>query len=274
MAVFTKLVTVATALSSAAAASSGNTLIKLSTHRSHSGPNNTTFVTYHPPTQYETFGSGIDPPEPGWMDFGFETDLEYDPTPKDIGFDFLLDRYNGFESIMLDVLDPPTPPKYGRDWTKSGLESVTYVYSKQMLNGIDVANAVANVAIKDKKIVAYGANFVPKPKYIAPRTPKLTFSEAIVAAEARLGIKYNGGSVKKEYVITDPDTATLTYIVPVTEDNVHGFFDTVFEAVVDAESGKIFDAISTWPEVKYRILEFMGPDPTGRSMVAHAVDLS
>ncbi|KAG8905476.1 hypothetical protein FRB99_008872 [Tulasnella sp. 403] len=265
MTVFSKLVAVVTALSSAAATSSGDTMFKLSTHRPHSGPNNTTFVTYHPPTQYETFGLGIDTPKPGWIDLtGLDTDKEYYRTPRLAAFDFLEDRYGGSKSIRLHVLGPATPP-YLHSPLETEPGSVTHVYFKQTLNGIEVANAVANVAVKDKKVVAYGANFVPKPKYIAPGTPKLTFSEAIVAAESRLGIKYNGEIVKKEYVITDPDTAILTYIVPVAAENDQDILD----AIVDAESGRVVDVIRTHPEVEYRILEFMGPDPTGWSTVAH-----
>ncbi|KAG8888145.1 hypothetical protein FRB99_004146, partial [Tulasnella sp. 403] len=192
MTVFSKLVAVVTALSSAAATSSGDTMFKLSTHRSHLGPNNTTFVTYHPPTQYETFGPGTYFPKPGWMDLGLDPDFEFYPTPEDIAFEFLEDRYGRFGSIDFDVLDAPTLPRYSIDPSKSGPDSVTYVYFKQMLNVVEVANAIAKVVIKDKRVVAYGANFVPKPKYIAPRIPKLTFSEAIVVAESKLGIKYYG----------------------------------------------------------------------------------
>jgi Zn-dependent metalloprotease len=69
-----------------------------------------------------------------------------------------------------------------------------------MLNGVPVANAVANVAFNhDNKVVAFGNSFV-KPTKVAAATPKIGKAQAIKVAEDTLDGKYNGKEIGLEYV--------------------------------------------------------------------------
>lgn len=76
-------------------------------------------------------------------------------------------------------------------------------------NGIEVGNAVANVALKDDKVVAFGASFV-EPASIASATPKLTSEQAISKAEDHLNAKYNGKPTALQYFALDTDHVVLT----------------------------------------------------------------
>ncbi|KAK7055775.1 hypothetical protein R3P38DRAFT_2760950 [Favolaschia claudopus] len=71
---------------------------------------------------------------------------------------------------------------------KSGYSSdvAQYAYIKQQHNNISFANAVANVAFKDGRVVAFGHSFT-KPSSIASSTPSVSTEAAISAAEKALG---------------------------------------------------------------------------------------
>ncbi|KAG8906517.1 hypothetical protein FRB99_006737 [Tulasnella sp. 403] len=245
MPAFSKLATVAAALSGAMAAP-WDTVSKLSTHKSHLGARDVKFTTYNPPSQYETFGTGVDHP----------LSKRAGTRSEDAALSFLETKL-GLTKNQL---------KYKTGFTG---ESATHVYVKQTLNGIEVANGVANVAIKNNKVVAYGANFI-KPKHIASSTPKLTSAQAIAAAESHLGAKYNDWPTKQEYVLTDTDTAVLTYVVQVQN------ADHWFEAFVDAQTGDIVNVVDFVADAAYRVVPFTKQDPTwaGFSLITDPADLA
>ncbi|KAG8906523.1 hypothetical protein FRB99_006743 [Tulasnella sp. 403] len=136
--------------------------------------------------------------------------------------------------------------KYRTVGTEFESASVTYVRVQQMLNGIPVANGVANVAIKDNKVVAYGANFV-NPKNIALSTPRFTPAQAIITAEFKLGAKHRDSPVTQEYIFTDTNTAILTFVVQIQKGHDE------FDVFVDAQTGNIINVVKTSAEMAYRI---------------------
>ncbi|KAG8906522.1 hypothetical protein FRB99_006742 [Tulasnella sp. 403] len=220
--------------------SQGVTIPPLSTHGLHLGPSNATFTTYHPQTQYKTFGAGID--HAAFRRAG--------TTPEDIAL-FFLEANFGLKKRSL---------KY---WTIEK-DSVTYFYAKQKFNKIEVANSVANVAIKDNKVVAFGANFV-QPRHIASPKPRLSPSQAIVAASSELGANYYYWPAQLEYVLISANTALLTYVVQVRHD------DQWFDFFVDADSGEIVNVVELSGDVVSRILKFKNQDSTwaGLSLTEH-----
>ena len=82
----------------------------------------------------------------------------------------------------------------------SSNDGIQHAYVQQKVNGIPVANAVANVAFnRQNNVVAFGSNFV-KTSEIASSTPKISQEQAISVAESALGGKYNKKPIGLEYV--------------------------------------------------------------------------
>ncbi|KDN49853.1 hypothetical protein RSAG8_01918, partial [Rhizoctonia solani AG-8 WAC10335] len=138
----------------------------------------------------------------------------------------------------------------------SSSDVAKHEYFRQRLNGIPVANAVANVALKNSKVVSYGASFV-KPKSIASTIPKLTKEEAIAKAEAATDAKYNGWPTTLEYLAKDSDHVVLAHVVQV-QNNETGEW---YEAYVDASSGEVVNMITFVHKASYRVVPFTSQDP-------------
>ncbi|KAG8902106.1 hypothetical protein FRB99_004833 [Tulasnella sp. 403] len=240
-----KLATIVAAVTGATAAPS-DAAPKHQTHRTHFVARDVSFTSYHPPTRYETFGKGVEHP----------LTKRAGTSSGDAAMSFLQSK------LGLDTTDAKV---------KSGFtgEAATHVYVKQTLNGIEVANGVASVALKDNKVVAYGSNMV-KPKSVASTKPKITEAQAISAAESNLGAKYNNWPTKLEYVLQENGQAVLTYVVQVQNQ------DHWYEAFVDAATGKVVNVIDFVAEASYRVVPFRAQDPTwsGFTLINNPADLS
>ncbi|KAG8905775.1 hypothetical protein FRB99_008254 [Tulasnella sp. 403] len=209
---------------------------RLSTHKRHLGANDAEFQTYHPTVTYETFEDGV-------HSLLSRAEGNMPVSTEDAAIDYL----SGKLGVAKDQLE-----------YKSGFKSdtATHVYVSQKLNGVAVANSVANVVFgKNGKIVAYGSS-LQKPKQVSADSPKLKETDAIAAAEKHLGGKYNNWPVKKEYIFQDTDHATLAYVVQVQNDK------SWFEAFVDANTGKVVNVINFVSEASYRVLPWNQQDPT------------
>lgn len=155
-------------------------------------------------------------------------------------------------------------------------------------NGIEVANSVANVALKNNKVVAYGANFM-KPsesvlargterphksgtisEHTGPSTAKISTSKAISFAESHLSGKWNSWPVKTEYFIKDDDSAVLTHVVQIQNDK-HWY-----QGFIDAQTGELVNVVDYVAEAAYRVVPITKQDPTwsGFSLLTDPQDTS
>ncbi|QRV93483.1 extracellular metalloproteinase MEP [Ceratobasidium sp. AG-Ba] len=199
------------------------------------GPNKVKLTSYHPPTTYETYGAGIDHP---LTKRGIQ-----DASPVDAAKSFLESKLG----VSADAIS-----------SKSGHSSdnASFEYFRQAFNGIPTANAVANVALKNDKIVSFGASFV-KPKSVASTQPKLSSDDAIAKAENVTGGKYNSWPTKLEYFVKDTDHVVLTHVVQVQNEESGEWY----EAFVDAATGEVVNIVDFVADASYRVVPFNVQDP-------------
>ncbi|KAG8954784.1 hypothetical protein FRC03_011376 [Tulasnella sp. 419] len=218
---------------------------RLATPRSHIGTKDSTLSSYHPGTIYETFGEGLE-----------EVTGQLSGTFAEAAVHFLQNK--------LGLSSEEIKARTGFDG-----ETASHVYLSQIINGIEVANGVANVSFnKNRRIVAYGSNFV-KPKEVASATPSLAVEKAIALAEERLGGKYNQHPTRLEYVLKDDGHAVLTHVIQVVYENGEHWY----EAFVDANSGDMVNVVDFVAEAAYRVIPFnMNEPPTDFSLITDPAD--
>ncbi|CAE6496550.1 unnamed protein product [Rhizoctonia solani] len=202
------------------------------------GPRKVQFKSYHPPSTFETYGDGIDHPLAKRGAEGVD--------PAEAAKAFLESKLG----ISADAISH-------RSGSSSDVAKHEYFRQKfRTQNGIPVANAVANVAVKNNKVVSYGASFV-KPKSVASTTPKLTKEEAIAKAEAATDAKYNNWPTSLEYFAKDSDHVVLAHVIQVENERTGEWY----ESYVDASNGDIVNMISFVHKASYRVVPFTSQDP-------------
>ncbi|KAG8765974.1 hypothetical protein FRC12_007169 [Ceratobasidium sp. 428] len=236
MTVLVKLTAVTGLIAQGVIAAPWNQIPRHTTHQVRSvGPRGAKFQSYHPESAYETFGvAGVDHPL---------TKRGVAGTPEEAAKAYLQEKL-GLSPDSLGCKSNHTS------------DVVSNQYFAQYINGIPVANGVANVALKDGKVVSYGASFV-NPKSVAPATPKLTKEEAIQKAEVAIGGKYNNWTTTLEYFAKDSDNVALTHVVQVQNDRSGEWY----EAYVDASSGEVMNVVSFVAEASYRVVPFTSLAP-------------
>ncbi|CCO37081.1 hypothetical protein BN14_11232 [Rhizoctonia solani AG-1 IB] len=236
MAPLAKLATLALMIASGAVAAPWDSTTRHATHSKFSvGPRKAEFQSYHPPSTFETYGTGIDHP---LTKRGIE-----DADPAEAAKAFL--------ETKLGVSADAIAHRSG-----SSSDVAKHEYFRQRFNGIAVANAVANVALKNNKVVSYGASFV-KPKSVASTTPKITKEEAIAKAEAATDAKYNDWPTTLEYFAKDSDHVVLAHVIQVRNKEAGEWY----EAYVDANNGEIVNMINFVHKASYRVVPFTSQDP-------------
>nr|BBI93468.1 metalloprotease [Pleurotus salmoneostramineus] len=200
--------------------------MKHATHRVREVGRGLKVEAYHPATSYSTFGEGV---EDG-LNFRAFGDLKSKTLAA-------VRQRLGIDERSIDY--------------KSGYSqnSGSYGYVKQKHNDIPFANAVANVAFKDNKLVAFGSSFV-KPKNIAASSPSLPLSRAISIAEAALNGKHNSYPPSLEYYAKPDGSAALTHVIQIQNETE----DTWFEAFVDAHTGDVLSVTDFVAEASYYVL--------------------
>nr|VWO99013.1 Extracellular metalloproteinase 4 (EC (Fungalysin MEP4) [Ganoderma boninense] len=143
---------------------------------------------------------------------------------------------------------------------------VQHAYIHQQINGIPVANAVANVAFnKDNRVVSFGSSFV-QPSSVPSNTPSISVADAIAKAENALAGAYNGHPTTLEFVAKEDGSVALTHVVQIQDDNQ----DMWVEAFVDAHSGEIAHLTDFGAHALYRALPLREQDVTqGFRMIQH-----
>ncbi|KAJ3513999.1 hypothetical protein NLJ89_g2624 [Agrocybe chaxingu] len=192
---------------------------KSSTHGVRSLENGVDVESYHPPSTFEAFGSGID-----------------HPLSKRQRFD-IKDAAKAFICSRLSVRPAAVSFKSGYTGDKTH-----YTYLKQM-------HAMANVAFNQKnQVVAFGSSFV-KPTSIALSTPSISLQQAITTAEQALNGKYTGATATLEYFVKPDHSVVLTHVLQVRNEPEN----TWAEAFVDAHTDELV-AITKSLQKQYVVL--------------------
>ncbi|CAE6483423.1 unnamed protein product [Rhizoctonia solani] len=210
-------------------------------HRPHrirgvgSGAN---LVSYHPPSIFETYGAN-------------GATLLTSGTPEELAKSFLQEQLG-------------VPAEALTRHAGHSNDGVSYEYFTQTVNGLLVANAIANVAIKDAKVVSYGASFV-KPKNVAAKEPTLDWERLIARVEQTVGGKWNQTPTKLEYIAADDGSCYLTHVI-----QIQGIRDGTWkELYVDAHDGKVRNVINFVAEHSYRVVPISYQEPTQKYETLH-----
>ncbi|KAI0667554.1 Fungalysin metallopeptidase-domain-containing protein [Trametes maxima] len=191
--------------------------------------------SFHPESLFETFGvDGIDHPISARDDFDV----------KDATVAFIQSRLN-------------VQPKDITFRTSSSNDVAHHAFATQQINGVPVANAVANVAFNNaKKVVSFASSFV-KPSSVPSTTPSVSLEEATAKAESALGGKYNEYPATLEFVAKKDGSLALTHVVQIRNDE-NG---TWFEAFVDAHSGELVQLTDFVSKASYRVVPITHQSP-------------
>ncbi|KAJ7918189.1 Fungalysin metallopeptidase-domain-containing protein [Mycena leptocephala] len=200
---------------------------KHTTHRTRELARGVKLETYHPVSNYETFGEGIDHPLRKRAGVSFkESSVAFLQSKLGISAENVA-FHSGYEG-----------------------EVTTHAYLKQVHDGVFFANAVANVAInKDDKVVALGHSFVT-PSSIAPSTPSVSFEDAVATAEDALTGTYNGHPAEIKYFLKDDGSAVLVHSFQVQNEETGSWY----LAYVDAHSNSLVSVTDFVAKATYLVL--------------------
>ncbi|KAJ7895239.1 Fungalysin metallopeptidase-domain-containing protein [Mycena olivaceomarginata] len=185
------------------------------------------FNTFHPESTYQTFGEGIEHP----LRKRVEASIE--------------DRALAFIQAHLDV--PADAVSF-----KSGFagEVSDHAFVRQAIDGIPVANAVANVAFnKDDKVVVFGSSFVPTTN-VASSTPTVSLEDAIASAERTLDGTFNEHPPTLEFLALEDGSVRLTHVMQIQNAETNAWL----EAFVDAHTGDVLSVTDFVTKASYLVL--------------------
>ncbi|KAH8989250.1 hypothetical protein EDB92DRAFT_1817186 [Lactarius akahatsu] len=115
--------------------------------------------------------------------------------------------------------------------TSAKAELAQHAFLKQQINGVPVANAVANVAFNgDGKVLSFSSSFV-KPY----QTPTVSLNNVIIMAEKALDGTHNGHPTTLEFLIQPDGTAALMHVIQIQNERA----GTWVEAFVDVHLNKV-----------------------------------
>ncbi|KAG7086208.1 hypothetical protein E1B28_002172 [Marasmius oreades] len=201
------------------------TTSKHATHRSILIGRDLKVEAFHPPSNYKTFGTGLELP------MALHADSIKDQSIKSVS-----------SQLKIDPSELVFTSGYGNDIGRVG-------YVKQMHEGVPFVNAVANVAFKDNKLVAFGQSFVDT-NNIAPSAPSVDIENVIPKIEASLQGKRNEIKPTLEYLALQDGRVALVYSFQVQNEET----GTWYEAYVDAHSGDLLSVTDFVAEATYKVL--------------------
>ncbi|CAA7263419.1 unnamed protein product [Cyclocybe aegerita] len=166
---------------------------------------------FSPEHRLQTFGNGIDIP------------------PSSIR--------GGLKETAVSVVQEKLGLKEGEVIYTSGYSSdvADYAYLAQAHDNILFINAVANLAMKDGKLVTFGSSFVKT----ASSHPTIPVETAVSAAERMTRASYNGSPTKIEYLALSNGTVALVHVIQVQNDEAGVWL----EVHVDAHTGEVHSAV-------------------------------
>ncbi|KAF9020455.1 hypothetical protein BDZ89DRAFT_958355 [Hymenopellis radicata] len=201
---------------------------KHTTHRVRHISRQLKLNTYHPRSTFKSFGTGVDHP----------LSKRADATLGEMTTTFLATQ------LGVDVQKVAYRAGFAG-------EMASHAYLRQSHDGIPFANAVANVAMQNNKVVSYGSSFVTCSS-IAPSTPSVAVEDAISMAENMLGGTFNQWNSTLEYLVKEDNTAALTHVVQIQNQDTGAWF----EAFVDAHSGELLSVTDFVAKASYLVVPF------------------
>ncbi|KAH6901627.1 metalloprotease [Coprinopsis sp. MPI-PUGE-AT-0042] len=196
--------------------------------------------SYQPPSSFETFGEGIVQSESARL-------LATDPEAQ-------------ARQFVAEKLKVNRENVRYRSGFKNG--AIRHSYVRQEINGIPFANAVANVAWKDDKVVSFGSSFV-KPSKIAAPKPTVELEKFLPQVEEMLEGKYNGHPTSLEYLARPDGSAALTYVAQIQNEEENKWY----EAFIDAHTGELVSVTDFTAEASYRVL------PINKKIITEGLEL-
>ncbi|KAF9261307.1 hypothetical protein L218DRAFT_1046845 [Marasmius fiardii PR-910] len=199
---------------------------KHATHFVRSVPSGVGVNVFHPKSGYKTFGAGVDLP-PSFAQSGIE-----DKTVQTVSSQLNIDS---------------TKVSFKSGYTENGQ---SFGYARQSHDGIPFVNAVANVAFKDNKLVAFGQSFVDANK-IADSKPSIDVNTVVSRVEGQLqGKIVDEIKPSLEYLALEDGSVALVHVFQVR--NLEAV--TWYEAYVDAHSGELVSVTDFRSDSAYRVL--------------------
>ncbi|KAJ8699073.1 hypothetical protein PTI98_002228 [Pleurotus ostreatus] len=209
--------------------------VKYTTHHVREVGKGVRIETFHPPSTYETFGTGIDHPL-----------VERDnPDLEESAIAFVGSRLGVSKSAIT---------------FKSGFtgETTRRAFVKQTHDGVPFANAVANIAFnRENRVVAFGTSFV-KPTRVSSSQPSIPIGDAIAKAEELIDGKYNGHPPSIEFLALPDGSAVLTHVIQIQNDKT----GTWVEAFIDAHTGQLRSVTDFVNKFSYLVLPIAIEVPT------------
>ncbi|KAG7086881.1 hypothetical protein E1B28_002801 [Marasmius oreades] len=191
---------------------------------------------YHPESVYTIYGEGMDVPS-SFVEMGIENKTVSFVSSK-LGLDI---EKVGFKSGF-----------------STSAQGGTFGYARQMHDGIPFVNAVANVAFKDNKVVAFGQSFVDTSN-IADSKPSVDVSSVVTSVETTLqGKMLNEVPPSLGYLARDDGSVALVHIFQVQNRDAH----TWYEAYVDAHSGGLLSVTDFVADASYKVIPVWKQDLT------------
>jgi len=186
---------------------------------------------FHPKSTYKVFGKGIEQPIPDAF-----RNSPLPPALNDSALAFVQSQL-GLDATQVGY--------------RSGFTGGTgkFAYVKQFYEGVPFANAVANVAWKDGKVIAFGSSFVNISK-IADSKPTLDVNTLIPSVEAALDGKFNGQPPTVEFLVKEDQSVALTHVVQIRNETA----GTWFEAYVCAHTGQLLSVTDFVAHASYTVL--------------------
>ncbi|KAH9173732.1 Fungalysin metallopeptidase-domain-containing protein [Lactarius sanguifluus] len=215
------------------------------THRTHyvGADRSLKLEVFHPTSTFEGFGvDGVDPL------------LTYHQYPRDIQGG-TLDLGGAAMSFLASTLGVSEDSVHLN--TRAQGQVSHHVFLAQKINGVPVANAVANVAFnKYGKVSSFSSSFVEHSSS-ADINPSVSLDDAIATAENTLYGTYYGHPPSLEFVVKPCGFAALTHVIQIHNKTA----GTWYEAFLDAHDNKVISVTDFVAKATYRVLPITAKDP-------------